>query len=72
MTERRWKVAQLRPQPEAVEVMFYESARIYRLWRANPDFEAALRTLQSAKASGDAVSVTLSKQDEEIIETVRP
>ena len=72
MAEPRWTVAQLRPQQEYVEAMFYESARIYRLLRANPDFEAALRTLQSAKASGDAVSVTLSKRDEEVIETVRP
>jgi hypothetical protein len=69
--ERLMTVAQVRTAGADVEVMFFESARIYRLQRANPAFEAALRELQGAAASGAHVAVLLAAPHGEVIESVK-
>lgn len=50
-----------------VEVMFFESARIYRLPRANPAFAAHLEIVQSAAATGRPVTVTFATPEDDLI-----
>lgn len=69
--ERRLTVAKVRPRAEHVEVMFYETARIYRLLRNNPQFENAVRHLREAKAATTPVRVRFVEPDGEVIEAVR-
>lgn len=69
---REITVAQVRETPDAghVEVLFLESARIYRLEKENPAFEEALGLLRAASAGGGRVRVDLASIDAEVIESI--
>jgi hypothetical protein len=69
--ERRLTVAHVRAHAEHAEVMFYETARIYRLLRTNPAHESTLRHLRAAATAGTPVRVRLLEPNGEIIESVR-
>ncbi len=62
-----WTVARVHEQPVHADVMFYESARIYRLSRTHPQYAAALARLRAAAASGATVEVQLAAADVEVI-----
>lgn len=64
-------VARLRPTAEHVEVMFFESARIYRLERAAQEYDAVLRALRAAAASGARVQVRVTAPHGDAIDEVR-
>lgn len=65
-----WTVARVHEQPSHADVMFFESARIYRLPRAHPRYAAALARLRAAAAAGATVQVTLAAADDEVIDDV--
>jgi hypothetical protein len=52
-------------------VTFYESARFYRLPRTSLGYEAALRTLRAAAATGTPLHVRLRAPNSDIIEAVQ-
>jgi hypothetical protein len=58
------------PGADHVEVMFFESARFYRLPRATPSFEASLRLLREAVAVGGQVTIALASAESDVIEAV--
>jgi hypothetical protein len=66
---RELTVAHVRGSEEEdhVEVLFLESARIYRLERARPDFEELLGRLQE----GRHLRVAFTQPDGEVIEDVQ-
>jgi hypothetical protein len=68
----RMTVAHVREGMRAdfAEVLFLESARIYRLMASNDRFEQILARLRDAEASGQPVSVLLATANGEIIEDV--
>jgi hypothetical protein len=68
--ERLLTVAQVRPHPDHAAVMFFETARIYRLPRTNPAYERALRLLREALARGMPVRVRFVEVHGEVIEAV--
>jgi hypothetical protein len=68
--ERLLTVAQVRPHAEHADVMFFQTARIYRLPRANPAFESALRLLREAVTAGTPVRVRFVEAHGEVIEAV--
>lgn len=68
--ERQLTVARVRPAGGDVEVMFFESARIYRLLHDNPAFDVTLRELRAAAASGAPVRVRLVTPHGDVIEGV--
>ena len=63
-------VVNLRLRADCVEVMFAESARIYKLLRANSRFEEALSNLRAASERSSRVRVRTEKPNDEIIESV--
>ena len=65
-------VAHIRDQsrPDAVEVMFLESARFYRLPREHANFDHVLKKLRDACSSNQPIKVQLPSLDSEIIEDV--
>ena len=69
--ERLLTVAQVRAHPEHADVMFFETARIYRLPRTNPAYESALGLLRAAAAAGTPVRVRFVEAHGEVIEAVR-
>jgi hypothetical protein len=69
--ERLLTVAQVRAHSEHADVMFFETARIYRLGRTNPDYESALRLLREAATGGAPVRVRFVEAHGEVIEAVR-
>jgi hypothetical protein len=69
--ERRLTVAAVRDHSEHADVMFHETARIYRLLRTNPQFEDAVRHLRDAQAAKIPVRVRFHEPNGEVIETVR-
>jgi len=66
--ERKLTVAAVRglEDPDHVEVLFLESARIYLLKRRRPDFEELLGRLRT----GERVRITVEPPDGEAIEDV--
>ena len=72
MTERLLTVARVRMQPEHADVMFFETARIYRLPRALPGFDAALQRLRDAEAARANVVVEFEGPTSAVISAVRP
>ncbi len=70
--ERRWTVARVREQRSQAEVLFHESARIYRLAKANPAYAGALRRLRAAAASREPVRVLLDAPNGDVVESVLP
>lgn len=69
--ERRLTVARVRARPGHAEVMFYETARIYRVLRTNPEFENAVRHLRQALIARTPVRVRFIEPNSEVVETVR-
>jgi hypothetical protein len=70
---RTMTVAHIR-EPEGrdyCEVVFLESARFYRLSKANPGFGEVIETLRKAMAMGRPVKVVLATVDGEVIEGVQ-
>jgi hypothetical protein len=55
--QRRMTVAHVRGRGTSAEVLFFESARIYRLALTGPDLEAALALLERARATRRSVLV---------------
>jgi hypothetical protein len=67
--QRELTVARVRGWEEAdhLEVLFLESARIYLLERARPDFDQLLDRLRE----GQRVWITIAPPDGDVIEDVR-
>jgi hypothetical protein len=67
--QRELTVARIRGPGEAdhVEVLFIESARIYLLERARPDFDQLLDRLRE----GQRVRITIAPPDGDVIEEVQ-
>jgi hypothetical protein len=67
--QRELTVARVRGWEEAdhLEVLFLESARIYLLERARPDFDQLLDRLRE----GQRVRITIAPPDGDVIEDVR-
>ena len=72
-SQREMTVARVREQDKAdhVEVVFLESARFYKLFRTNPQYDALLERLRDALATGRGVRVRLSFPNGDIIEDVQ-
>ena len=68
--EQRMTVARVHEGPKHAVVTFYESARFYRLPRANQDYAAALRALRAGATSGISLHVRLRARNSDIIEAV--
>ncbi len=68
--ERRMTVARVRIASELTEVLFLESARIYRLPPTTPRYEDLLQRLRASEASGRRVRVRLTEAHGEVIEDV--
>lgn len=71
---REMTVAHIREPKGAddVEVMFLESARIYRLPRAHPRYARMTRLLREAMSSGRALKIMLASPESDVIEDVQP
>ncbi|HEX9076532.1 MAG TPA: hypothetical protein VF932_12180 [Anaerolineae bacterium] len=71
---REMTVAHIREQKGAddVEVMFFESARIYRLPRAQPRYADMIRLLRGAMSSGRVLIIRLASLESDVIEDVQP
>jgi hypothetical protein len=65
--ERWLTVTAVRPRENQAEIMFVESARIYRLARSNPLYEESLGRLRAAAGSGRRLRVRFDKPNGEII-----
>jgi hypothetical protein len=68
--ERRMIVVHVRLFSTHVEVMFAESARIYRLERDNPAFEVTLANLRAAAASHRPLRVRFDMPNGDVIARV--
>lgn len=70
---REMTVAHIRARPEDpfVEVLFLESARIYQLPAAHPEFDRLLDLLRWAMATQRPVRIRLASTDSEIIQDAR-
>jgi hypothetical protein len=71
---REMTVAHIREPKGAddVEVMFFESARIYRLPRAHPRYAGMMRLLREAMSSGRVLTIRLASLESDVIEDVQP
>jgi hypothetical protein len=69
--ERLLTVAQVRLRTDHAEVMFYESARIYRLLRTNPAYDDALRLLRESAQVGAHVVVEFAAANSDLIRHVK-
>jgi hypothetical protein len=58
-------------QPDAVEVMFLESARFYRLPRSSPNFSALLECLREAEQTQKSVAIALTSPGGDLIADVK-
>ena len=70
---RQMTVAQIREQngEDHVQIVFLESARFYKLFRTNPQYDALLERLRSNLANGRSVQVRLTSPNNDIIEDVK-
>jgi hypothetical protein len=60
----------LAPDEDLVEVTFYESARFYKVPRANPEYDAIVSVLEDARMGGYRVEVGLTVPFGDVIESV--
>jgi hypothetical protein len=69
----RMTVAHIREQTQedAVEVMFLESARFYRLLKSNPNFSAILERLRDARQKQQPVEVVVASPGGDLIDDVK-
>lgn len=70
LQERRLTVARVSEQADHAEATFYESARFYRLARANPAYANAVEKLRAAAADGRTLRVRFAAPHSDVIETV--
>lgn len=68
-SERRMSVVHLQLQADHAEVMFVESARVYRLARSNAQYGSTLSALRAALADRRPLSVVFETADGEVIES---
>lgn len=70
---REMRVAHLRERKDAeyLEVMFLESARIYKLAKGNPAYSEIVGELRSALGKKCAVQVRCAAAESDVIEEVR-
>jgi hypothetical protein len=68
--ERLMTVVHVRTHQDQTEVMFVESARIYRLQRYTHGYQETLRRLLRAAGTGRPVRVRLIRPNSEVIERV--
>lgn len=69
--ERRLTVAEVRVRPTHAEVMFFETARIFRLPNGDPAHNVHLRLLENASKKRTPVLVRFSEPKGEVIAGVR-
>jgi hypothetical protein len=69
--ERRLTVSQVRVRPTHAEVMFFETARIYRLPNGDPAHNVHLRLLENASKKRTPVLVRFNEPKGEVIAGVR-
>lgn len=70
--ERTLTVAGVRAAAGEVEVRFFESARIYRVLRASPAYEATVQALRAAAPTGAPVRIRLVTPHGDVIESAVP
>lgn len=58
-------------QPDAVEVMFLESARFYRLLRSDSNFKALLECLREAEQKQKPVEIAVTSPGGDLIADVK-
>jgi hypothetical protein len=68
--ERLLTVAKVRTSGGLAEVMFFESARIYRLTRDSAAYEQTLRRLRTAERAGQRIRVRFNEPNGDIVERV--
>lgn len=70
---RQMTVAHLREQKGAdhVEIVFLESARFYKLFRKNPQYDALLEQLRGDLKNGRGVLVRFTSPNSDIIEDIK-
>ena len=70
---REMTVVNIREQTgtDHIDIVFLESARFYKLYRDNPDFEQSLLLLQEAMTKGGVIDVGLVSSHSDIIQDVR-
>ena len=70
---RRMTVAHIREQTpgDAVEVMFLESARFYRLLKSKPNFSAILERLRDAEQKSEPVEIAIASPGSDLIDDVK-
>ena len=68
--ERLLTVAKVRTSSGFAEVMFFESARIYRLARDSAVYEQTLRRLRTAEKAGQRIRVRFNEPNGDIVERV--
>jgi hypothetical protein len=68
--ERRMTVVHVQVHADHAEVMFGESARVYRLARNNPSYENSLHLIERAAARGRSLTVRFVEPHGEVIERV--
>lgn len=70
---REMRVAHIRERKDAayLEVMFLESARIYKLFKENPAYSEILGQLRAAFAKKDALRVRCASAQSDQIEEVQ-
>jgi hypothetical protein len=71
---REMTVARIRERTgaDSVDVMFLESARIYKLARSNPSFDRILAQLRNAMARRRPLTIRLASLDSDVIDDVHP
>ena len=72
--EPRWEamtVARMRERPDHWDVVFLESARIYKLSRAHPRLDALLASLRSALERKRVLRVQVAANGDATIEDVQ-
>ena len=68
--ERLLTVAKVRTGSGFAEVMFFESARIYRVARDSAVYEQTLRRLRTAEKAGRRIRVRFNEPNGDIVERV--
>lgn len=70
---REMRVAHVRERKGAnyLEVMFLESARIYKLFEENPAYREILRHLRAAEGKNRSLKVRCASVESEVIEEVQ-
>jgi hypothetical protein len=70
--DRMMTVLKVRDHSSGAEVIFMESARIYRLRADTRSYAATLAVLRAGVADGKKVSVRLAEANGELIASARP